>query len=194
MEGIKRFISMFLASLAIFMVLAYVDEYQNLIAPFLKKETGTRIPYTADLEVELKKFIQTFNASLSQAYRSSDPLSLDTLPVDGALKKAMAEEMFFLMGGGKVMDVNVEDIKVEGVERVSSTAVTVKTRELVSLSYLNLSDGTVIMPRQDAVYQMSYTLEVRDERWVLVRYVTVGVEGVKSSGSGSRVQSPEFKN
>lgn len=36
-KPVKNFILMFLGAMLIFMVLVYIDEYENLVAPFVKR-------------------------------------------------------------------------------------------------------------------------------------------------------------
>lgn len=182
MNGVSGKLSlMIFGSFALFMFFSFLDEYENLLAPFLKKEKNVLMDARSTGEVE--NTIKRFNAMLSQIYLSSNPLMIRTLPADETVKKAVADDIDFLIKSGKVMNILVGDIVVEGVEAFPPVTLRVKTGERVSLSYLNLSDRGVAIPAQDAIYQMVYTLEKRGDGWIIVGHETVGIEGVKK-GNG----------
>lgn len=179
---------MFFASVALFATLAHIDEYESLVTPFFPEETKEK--KTDDIiekgYMEVESIIRNFNAALSEIYLSSDPSRVRALPVDEKLKKVVADDIAFLNKNGKVMNVSVGEIKLEDIRRLSPFELRVRTREIVSLSYLNAKDGTVSMPRQDAEYKMVYTLGMKDGRWIVIRYETAGVESL----SGKRA-NPE---
>lgn len=175
----KRFLQMFLASLALFLLLASLDEYDTVIAPFLiKGGTNKGISVAPDMDSEnIRAFIQDFNNILSNIYLTPDTPAVNALPADEALKKAIADDIRFLVRSNKVMEMVANDIVVEGAERFSPDAIRVKTKEVVSLSYLNLSDRKIIMPVKIAEYQMLYTLTKREGGWIVARYETIGIQG-----------------
>lgn len=176
MKSFKKFLLMFIASAITFIVLASIDDYKTLILPFfIKSGTETKTVPLYKEEKDIKDFIESFNSLLSKAYLSSDPSSVNALPADDSLKRALVEDIKFLLKSNKIMDVSVNDVEIEEISRLSPFAIRVKAKELVSLSYLNLSDKTITMPRQAAEYRMVYTLEIREEGWTLVGSETMGV-------------------
>lgn len=176
MKGFSTFIKMFLASAILFMSLAYIDDYENLILPFFKKaerEGGDDTTPRRD-DIETKLFLQKFNASLSQAYLSADPSKANILPADDSVKKGVADEITFLLKNNKVMNMSVDDIKVDGIERISPAAVRVITREVVSLSYMNPLERAAGKPGRVAEYQMLYTLSMNKGEWSVIRFEMMG--------------------
>lgn len=170
---------MFLGSLAAFVLLSSLDEYNSVITPFLMKAQGEKraLPSTALDTNNIRVFIQDFNSRLSDAYLRSDPSATDVLQADETLKKAIADDIRFLVRSKKIMEMAVNEVVVEGAESFPPDAIRVKTREVVSLSYLNLSDRAVIMPMKVAEYQVLYTLTKREGGWIVSRFETIGLEG-----------------
>lgn len=176
MKSFKKFLLMFIASAITFIVLASIDDYKTLILPFFIKsgiETKT-VPLYKE-EKDIKEFIEGFNSLLSKAYLSSDPSSVNALPAADSFKRALVEDIKFLLESNKIMDISVNDVEIEEISRLSPFAIKVKAKEHVSFSYLNLSDKTVVMPRQVAEYRMVYTLGIGEEGWTLVGSETMGV-------------------
>lgn len=175
MKGLRTFIKMFLASVILFMFLAYIDEYENLLLPFFQKteKVGSGKTPGGD-DAEIKLFIQNFNSLLSQAYHSADPSRADILPADDSVKKGVADEIRFLIKNNKVMNVTVDDIKVDSIEMISPVAVRVGTRELVSLSYANLSEKKADTPTRVSEYRMLYTLIMSKGGWSVAGFEMMG--------------------
>ncbi len=172
-KPLKNFILMFIASLATFMLLSYVDEYENLVAPFFRKNTRTK--KAQSINQDFMSLIKAFNISLSQVYQSSDPSKVNMLPASDAVKRVIAEEIGFLMKSGKVMELNAEPLRIEKVDKVSPEITRVRTAELVSVRYLNYSDRSVITPEKVAEYHMVYTFEDKNGKLTLTGYETRGV-------------------
>lgn len=174
MKHFNKFILMFLVSVGSFLLLASIDEYENVVAPFFKKgiEKEKTIVPTKPKE-ELRRFIQDFNAHLSQAYLSSDPFFVDDLPAIEAVKKGIHDEIDFLSKSGKIMNISVGETSVEDVERLSSLVVRVKTMEVVSVSYLSTEDRNMVLPRQNFQYKVVYTIERMRGKWVVLGFEVV---------------------
>lgn len=178
MIAMKRFMLMVLVSLAIFFFFASIDEYENLVAPFLRKSGGEEDRSLRQDPLAVKAFLEEFNGLIYQAYLETDPFIIDRLPADEALKGSIREDMKFLMRTGKVMKVRIEDLTIDGVERIPPAGLAVKTTEKVALSYLNFRDRSIVMPEKRAMYSMFYTIDERDGHWIVMRSETVGVEGL----------------
>ncbi len=176
MKAFKSFLKMFSASLVIFLLLASIDDYRAVIMPFFLK-SGEKEVLKGD--EGLKEFIRVFNERLSEMYLSSDISGISTLPADDSLKRDLAEEIVFLIRNNKTMKLKVDDVKVDEVARLSPRAVRVKTRELVTLSYHNFSDGSIVIPEQTAEYQVVYILEVRDTGWTVLTLESTGVKRIE---------------
>lgn len=175
---------MFLASIVVFLLLSSLDEFRDVIAPFfMKGEERIKALPTSDYE-DARSFIKNFNDLLADVYFSSDPSKVNILPADESVKKDIINDMEFLLRSGKIMDVTVDDIVIERVDWFPPITVRVKTREIVTLSYLNLIDKAIIMPEKAAEYQQVYTLEMREGKWIVMRYEIAGVEGIKDTKSG----------
>lgn len=170
---------MIFASIAIFLLLASMDEYESVVAPFFKGKSVESEVISIPSNDDINAFIQNFNVLLSQVYLSSNPVRVDILPAHESVKRDIADEIDFLVRNSKIMLITVDDIKVEGVEKFPPITFRVKTSELVSISYLNLADRTVDIQKQVAKHQMIYTIEIREGEWEMVRFETVGVEGLK---------------
>lgn len=178
MRGFIKFLKMFLASIFLFLILASIDDYKALILPFFMKEGNEKKALSIPkVDEEVAGFIRSFNTLLSQVYLSSDPARVGILPVNDSLKNDLAEEIDFLGRNNKVMDISVRDTKIEEVTRLSPLIFRVKAKETVSLSYLNLSDRSVVMPEKVAEYQTVYTLEMQKSGWIVVGVETVDVKG-----------------
>jgi hypothetical protein len=158
------------------MLLASVDEYRAVVLPYFTKEEKKMVVAEPMLNEGIKGFIMDFNAALTQAYLSSDAQSVVNIPGDERLKKSIADEIKFLVKNKKVMEFYVEDIELEKVEMVRPAIVRVRTRETVSIIYLNLSDGTVAVPRHVAEHSVLYNLGMKNGGWVVVSLETIGVK------------------
>lgn len=181
MRVLKRFLQMFFASFALFLLLSSLDEYEVLVAPFIKKTVvQNNILVTPGMNKAVEGLILGFNTTLSQIYISSDPSGVRALPTSEQVKKAIAEDIEFLIRSGKIMDMKVKDIHVEKVERVSPLVVKVWTREVVSLSYLNIIDKATIMPKRIAEYGVVYNLELMSGGLTIVGFEVTGVKELES--------------
>lgn len=175
-----RFFLMVLSSVAIFVLFASLDEYKNVIAPFFKtKKAGIEFLGAPDMKANFKAVLRDFNGKLSQVYISANPAESTNLPADDNIKRSIYEEIEFLVKNNKVMKFSVAELEVEDVERRSNFSARVKTREIVSVSYLNLSDKEQIVAKQVADHHMIYTLSLNMGRWIVVGMDTVGVEKAK---------------
>lgn len=170
-KPLKNFILMVLASLAIFMLLSYIDEYENLVAPLFRKRVETKKAKVPDF----MSFIKNFNVFLAEVYQAADPSRVNILPASDSIKRVIAEEVGFLLKSGKVMELNAEPLRIERVEKVSPDTMRVRTMEVVSVRYLSASDRSVAVPEKVAEYHMVYTIENKNGRWILVGYETIGV-------------------
>lgn len=179
---IKSFL-MIISSVLIFVLLASMDEYESVIAPLLtreSKELKKPMITIPEMDKEIVTFLESFHSMLSQAYLSADSARAEDLPADKKIIKELAEEINFLVNNGKVMDISVGNIRVEKMERLSSFIVRVKTKETVSLSYLNITDRTEIVPMQVAEHEMSYLLGGGSGGWMLISLDTLGVDSKKN--------------
>ena len=169
---------LFLGAIFSFFALSYIDEYENLILPFFTEST-TNLPTPKDFEnqlsSELKNTIVNFNASLSKAYLEMDP-SLLSSNVDKGLMKSIAGDIRYLAREGKIMDIKVVSLKIEKIEPLSASILSLETTETVKLRYLALPDRHESAVYPPAIFNMRYSLARSDGEWQILSFETVLID------------------
>lgn len=177
MGVIKKTSLMFGGSVLLFFILAFVDEYENLFATNKDKELVVADPY--EIESTLKGYV----ADLSRIYLDPLPELIAELPLSDELRKELSGEIEFLKNDGRVQKLDIRNIWMQDVNQVGPDKVRVTTREIMGLSYLNRTDGTKIRSFPPAAFDMSYVMEHREGRWIIIRYDEMGIEELKAGGS-----------
>lgn len=175
----KKITIMFLGALLLFMILAHIDQYENLILPLIAKPEGLFAKPSDRASNEVLKIIHDFNTSLAAAYLKSDPSLLPSAGIDERLRSSITEEINYLIREGKVMDLRVKDIEIEKIERLSPNLIRATTRETVELRYLSLSKRDEEVAYQETQYNMAYTLMMAGSKWKITNYETRSVKEPK---------------
>ena len=177
----RKIVLLFLGALFSFFAFSYIDEYENLIAPFFTESTTNPTP-SKDFEnrhsSELENTIVNFNASLSKAYLEMDP-SLLSSNVDKGLMKSIAGDIRYLAREGKIMDIKVVSLKIEKIESLSASMLSLETKETVKLRYLDLPDRHESAAHPPAIFRMKYSLAWSGGEWQILSFETVLVDGQK---------------
>ena len=177
----RKIVLLFLGALFSFFAFSYIDEYENLILPFFTESTTNPTPpkdFKNRLSSELKDTIVNFNASLSKAYLEMDP-SLLSSNVDKGLMKSIAGEIRYLAREGKIMDIKVVSLKIEKIEALSASMLSLETKETVKLRYLALPDRRESVAYPPAIFNMRYSLARSGSEWRILSSETVLVDGQK---------------
>ena len=177
MSIFKKTVLMFLGAVMLFFALAFADQYDALIMPFLPK--GPPPGVSSQLPVDnqqVSEVIEGFHSALSKAYLTLEPSSLYTFPMDERLRRSYLGELAFLKRDGRVMEMVVGDVMIEEAKRVSPFVMTVKTVESVNVRYLKVADGAEILSYPEAKYSMNYTLEMAPLGWKIIAVETMKVE------------------
>lgn len=169
----KKVMLLFMGAVASFLVLAYIDEYENLVRPFLSPEKGP--PVLAGTEKTVEKVIRGFNDILEKAYLASDPSLLNSSLLDSRLEASIAEDIEYLKKEGKVMELRVKDSEVNKVEMIPPQVVRVSAKETLGVRYLSADkDKEIVLP--DGQYEVVYMLSRINGTWRVISYETKGFE------------------
>lgn len=173
----KSTVLMFLGSLMLFFALAFLDEYENVIAPILSKGPPPGVESLMDIDASaIAEVIVLFNENISGAYLSADSSALYTSSMSEQLRRSYVEEITFLQRDGRIMDMGVSDFEIKKIKKLSMFLLNVETVELVNVRYLKAADGAEIVSYPEAEYTMNYTLEMGLSGWKIIRAETVKVK------------------
>lgn len=168
---------MFLGALMLFFALAFLDEYENLITPFLSKGPPPGAESTMDIDVgAIAEVLMKFNKSISGAYLSADPSQLYASSMDEQLRRGYIEEIAFLKRSGRVMDMRVSNVEIKDIKKLSMFLLKVESVESVNVRYLKVADGAEIVSYPEAEYTMNYMLEMDLSGWKIIRAETIKVK------------------
>lgn len=169
----KKAMLLLIGAMASFLVLAYIDEYENLVLPFLSREKGPSV--LAETEKTVEKVIRDFNDLLEKAYLASDPSLLNSNLLDSRLRASIEEDIDYLKKEGKVMELRVKDLEVSKVEMISPQFIRVNAKETLGVRYLSSYKGKeIVLP--DGQYEVVYILSWINGTWNLISYETKGFE------------------
>jgi len=174
----KKIVFLFAGAAALFLLLSFIDEYENLILPLLSTTKVERPSSAVDSGQadDVARAIRNFNDLLAEAYLTSDSSTLLEHPIDRKLITSLTEEISYMKREGKIMDLHVEKINIDSIRPVSPVLLHVKTRETVRLRYLIRSDLKHEGSYNTAIYYMKYTLEGVEKGWKILSVETVAVE------------------
>lgn len=154
----KRAIMLFGAAALSFLLLAYIDEYENVILPLLGRSKTEVLSVAPRGDADsIKRIISDFTDTLSRAYLLSDPSLLMSIPMDDRLRLSISEEINYLTKEKKVMGLDVKDIEIEKINPLSPGVIEVQTKEMVYLRYLSLpgmKEEHFYPPRQQRIRYM----------------------------------------
>lgn len=155
----KIFLLFFSAALS-FLAFSYVDEYENLIAPFFSKgkDGYAELFKPKEDEEKIKDFLVNFNNMLSAAYLSSDSSKVSELPLSDDLKKDIMEEIAFFRRSSRIMDMMLKELTVIKVDRLSPAAVKVKARERIGVRFLTGYETPASKPYAESEQDVTYIL------------------------------------
>lgn len=159
----KRIILLFVGAIVSFLALSYIDEYENLVLPFLIKSEESapvRLPERANKEIE--DVIRKFNDTLTRAYFTSEPSLLNSGLIDENLRSTIAEDIRYLANEGRIMEMKTTNLVVENVEGVSPGVIEVKTKESMVIRYLDINDRRELISLPQKEYEINYTLRIKD--------------------------------
>lgn len=175
----KKVFFLFAGAVASFLILAHIDEYENLILPFIAKPEGPFAKSSNRMNSDVLKIIREFNAFLASAYLASDPSLLATVPIDERLRSSIGDEINYLTREGKVMELKIKDIEIEKVEFISSNLIRAITRETVGLRYLGVFKGNEDVAYPETQYNVVYTLMMAGNKWKITSYETKSIKEPK---------------
>lgn len=155
----KKIALMFLGAVFSFLLLANIDEYENLILPlFAPTNSGETFNFAGqnNSTQEIRDTVVGFNDSLSKAYLRSDPSLLLYGPASSRLVPIIAQEIEYLSREGKIMEMKVSDVNIVKVNAISPSTYQVNTKELVKINYLNKGDQSKVVTYPTTEYEMKY--------------------------------------
>lgn len=176
----KKIVLMFSGAVLSFLLLSYIDEYENLILPFISPPTpNSYIAVSPDsMNEDIRDMVIAFNRGLARAHLKSDPSLLNQLSIiDESLRPSLAGEIAYLAREGKIMDINVKAMDVEKVQAVSPQTIQAYTKETVGLRYLNSATGSETAIYPDAQYRMRYTIRATGGELKVVAFETISIKG-----------------
>lgn len=181
----KKIITLFAAAAASFLLLAYIDEYENLIKPLFNRAESEKplTIYQEQIGENVNRTILDFSNSLSKAYLAGDPSLLAVGLLDDKLRAIIAEEITYLKREGRVMELSVKDLKIKDVRFISSRLIRVSTTETVGLRYLSIDDKRERITYPDARQEMVYTVEYVMGKQKVLSFEVIGVQGAGREGS-----------
>jgi len=154
----KNFFKILIIALLVFFGLIYIQERESLIYPLLGRTKPQPLP-SRDF---IQGIIVGFNNSLVEAYEKSEVGLIKG--IGEALKIQIGSEIAFLKAKGwvftpKFSSLEISDIRLEG-ERIT----------VVALEDWNIKifDHTRQEERlKDEAYRVTYTLEKKDNEWLI---------------------------
>lgn len=170
----RKIALLFVGAAASFMLLSYVDEYENLLLPFFSAERRTANISTDEIKEDLLITINDFNKMLYSAYFLSDISVLSSEQIGDGVRSAIAEDISYLTKEGKVMDLKIKSIEIKRVTALSARHIQVTTRGKAELRYLDRSGKEEGM-YQETEYPMAYTLEQVKGGWKVISFETTSV-------------------
>ena len=192
MAIIKKTVFMVLGSLALLLALGFADPSNSrLMTTFLSSPSApwwwphscydcdnkapppAVAPKGSAEEAALQRAIAAFNRNLSLAYLGPNPAALTAYPMAEGLRQNYLEEIGFLQRDGRVLELTVQDIRMENVTRLTPSMLSVDTVESVKVRYLKASDRTEIVTSPVASYWMNYTLEKAASGWKIAGVETM---------------------
>lgn len=159
----KKIVYLFIMAIFSFFILAYIDEYETLIAPYFSQEKKDK-PIIGqrdkeDLKKTLEEYLVFFNKKLSAAYISGEPRNVLRLAIGDALKGEIIEEINHFKKMGKMMDIRVTTLEIEDIKRLPSNGLKVLAREEASVRYIK-GDPSDLSPGDYSTieYGVEYTI------------------------------------
>lgn len=176
----KRIFLLFSLAVILFLVFSYIDEYENLVAPYFRKGMGNYADLFKEEGVKgrIKDFLLSFNSKLSEAYLSSDPVKVSELPLSEDLKKSISEEIVFLRNRGLILDVAIKDLDILEIKKLSSVATIANAMEKTVVRYLNYNREH-IFSEVEIENKVNYTLIAGPDGLVVAAFEVVPVEKKK---------------
>ncbi|MDT8316480.1 MAG: hypothetical protein RQ824_00625 [bacterium] len=176
MSIVKKTLLMFGASLALFFIFAFIDEYENLFGAGKDNLLITVDPY--EIEETLNRYIE----KLSAAYLHASSDAIKEIPQTDDLRKELEEDIMFLERDGRIQHYQVRSLWLQNVNQVAADKVRASTSELISVRYLDSSDSSELRSLPEAVFNMSYVLEYGKKGWVVSRYDVVNIAASSKEG------------
>lgn len=130
----KKTLYMIAASLLLFFVLAFMDEYETLILPLFKEEVKTsKVEGGSEFTEEtISRFLRKFNKQLSDAYGASNPGKAWELPASPELQRSVHDELVYnltnkIKAGNKVSKLFI--LQIETLSPASARVIVLETTE-----------------------------------------------------------------
>lgn len=163
------------AALALLLGLGALDENKHrLMASYTERVPVLGvIPKGKADEAGMLGAITQFNRALSLAYLSLDPAPLSSYPMPDDIRQGYIEELAFLKKDGRALELTVNNVGIDQVERLSVDNYRVKTLESVTTKYLSTSDGKEIASNPASGYVMSYVVNKSPGGWKVLQADTV---------------------
>ena len=166
---VKKTLWMIALSTAIFLILLVLDQSEVSKEHFFafgpsRKEKALE----PQVERELLTQIRSFNSALSLSYRTLDSSPLSVFQLEDAVLKPILMELEFFQKDGRIMELDVKEIKIESAKQRAPTTYDVVTNEVTSVLYRNRIDGAEgkeieVLPEE--VFRMRYSLELLPSGW-----------------------------
>lgn len=163
----KKIILLFLIAVTSFLLFAYIDEYENLVLPLFNTPTEDRTfaKFKNETVSDIKDAIYDFNENLTVAYIAADPSLLNIKLIDNQLRNIIAEDIRYLIKERRVMELRVREIDISEIKQTLNGLMQVRTREAISLRYLNLLDnGKEQIPSLEE-HEVNYLLKRTGDVW-----------------------------
>jgi len=176
---LKKIALLFFSAILSFLLFFYLDEYKTFIVPyFYKNQDGSSGLFDEKRNEEVvKALLLKFNHTLSEIYLSGDRSKLPGLPASDEVRKAIYEEITFLKGRGRRMDIAVKELTIREIKNESTTVMQVLAEEKAGVRYV-AADGAGAAPYVEMEYNVVYTLAPGPEGLI--------VEAFESTPSGEK--------
>ena len=168
-----------LLSLAI-IILAGCNQKKEPAAPPTK--VGQVIPAQPDLPREelVKKIVERYTVLVSEGYKN-----LDMNPLQEVTTKSEAEKAYIHMAaigeGTSRLISHMKKINYEFVQFPADAKAVVRTKEVWDFSHFDIKSGKKTGEVSDFPYDVTYTLEKKDGRWLISDIVASSENDVKDN-------------
>lgn len=171
---------MFAGALLSFLVLAHIDEYENLIKPLLMPEevSITKVDLSAFNREEIRTFLLDFNKALSDVYLFSNPALAWELPATQPFQRMVHDEVAFNIRNDIVIETKLMEMSLLSLQPATLSDLSVKTRERVKIKYVSSKEGGK-SASSELVNTVTYILKVKEGKFLVDAFDAVKLESHK---------------
>ena len=122
---------------------------------------------------QIKGTILRYNQLLIDGYKK-----MNMNPLQEVATQEQAEKLYFHMaaiGEGRLrQDSSLKDVSFVTIDMSKPDEAIVTTKEIWDFTHVNIDTGKKLAEEKDFIYEMKYTLKIRQGRWIITNISTIG--------------------